>query len=812
MLYNAKPAMLLTKIQINMKFKNLHFAVFVFTTCSFQLLTQGVLAQVCFSPATNFAVSNNPKSFISADFNNDNYPDLAIVENNNNVTIKLGDGTGGFGLATSFTVGNYPISIISADFNGDGNVDLVTANWGGSVSVLLGDGTGNFSASNNITTGYASFSIVSGDYNGDSISDLAVGNFGGISIMLGDGTGNFVPTNPFYTSYYAYSLTSADFNGDGKADLAGANGDYVGYVSVFLGDGAGGFGAATSFSVGNHPLSIIKSDFNGDGETDLAVVDSGSSQVSILIGTGTGNFSPASNFPVDFNPKSITCADFNGDGNADLAAANYNNISILLGDGLGGFSIAANFPAGSNGESIIISADFNGDGKPDLATSNNYSNNISLLVSSPPPIVTASSSSDTVCAGASLTLTGNGASSYTWTLGITNGVAFTSPIVNSETTITYTVTGTIAGCTNIATKNITINPLPAATFTTENESSSLYCDGSIIANLTGGTGTIQAQWLNSGQTVLSSTNSVGSLCPGTYTLNLIDSNLCTKTYTQAIQAGSIPPNVSICLVTVDSTNTHNLVVWEKTNIDMAPIDSFVVYREIGTNYYQQIGAVSNSSLSTFDDLIANPASTGYRYKLKSKNAHGVESLFSNFHNTIYLTNTGGNFSWTPYQVENNSTPVYTYNIFRDDNSTGNFQNIGFTSGNQFGYTDVNFASYPNASYYVEAVMMAGVCNPTRSGYTASRSNVKYFGNAGVQQLNNNKALGIYPNPADNIISITGIKGKTTLQLYDVVGKLVLEKEENINTIISTSQLVNGIYTLLAENETGRTFNKVVISH
>ena len=442
-----------------------------------------------------------------------------------------------------------------------------------------------------------------------------------------------------------------------------------------------------------------------------------------------------------------------------------------------------------------------------MATANYSSNDVSVLLKNNPPIVTANASATTVCAGETVSLTGGGATTYSWSGGVTDGMPFAAP----SSTTTYTVTGTNAGCSNTATKTITVNPLPTATFTTLDESSSLYCDGSIIANLSGGTGTIQPQWLDFSQTVLSTTDSVGALCAGTYSLNLVDSNLCTNSYTQAIQAGPIPPTPSICLVTVDSTLTHNLLVWEKTNLNMTAIDSFIVYREITTNNYQRIASVVHDSLSIFNDLTANPANTGYRYKLKSKNAHGVLSLFSNYHNTIYLTNSGGNFSWTTYQIENNTTPVSTYNVYRDDNSTGNFVLIGFTTGNQFGYTDIQYSSFPNASYYVEAVMAGGVCSPTRADYATSRSNVKHFGTAGVQQFKHNSTIKIYPNPSTNVLNITGIVEKTIIRMYDVVGKLVIEKEVESNTTINTNLLTEGVYTLLTENKIEKTFNKVVIN-
>jgi gliding motility-associated-like protein len=76
------------------------------------------------------------------------------------------------------------------------------------------------------------------------------------------------------------------------------------------------------------------------------------------------------------------------------------------------------------------------------------------------PTVTATStpSSGAVCIGDNATLNGSGASSYTWSGGITNGTAFAP-----TTTTSYTVTGTDAnGCVNTAAKSITVNALPTA--------------------------------------------------------------------------------------------------------------------------------------------------------------------------------------------------------------------------------------------------------------------------------------------------------------------------------------------------------------
>src|SRR5574343_574753 len=73
------------------------------------------------------------------------------------------------------------------------------------------------------------------------------------------------------------------------------------------------------------------------------------------------------------------------------------------------------------------------------------------------PLPTVNAGADqTVCAGTAVTLSGSGASTYTWNNGVTNGVAFTP-----AATTTYTVTGTsAAGCINTDQVVVTVNPLP----------------------------------------------------------------------------------------------------------------------------------------------------------------------------------------------------------------------------------------------------------------------------------------------------------------------------------------------------------------
>src|SRR5688500_7866891 len=73
-----------------------------------------------FAPAVSYATGANPQEVVTADFNNDGKLDLATVNvGSNNVTVRLGNGAGGFGAATQAATAPGPNCIAVGDFNGD---------------------------------------------------------------------------------------------------------------------------------------------------------------------------------------------------------------------------------------------------------------------------------------------------------------------------------------------------------------------------------------------------------------------------------------------------------------------------------------------------------------------------------------------------------------------------------------------------------------------------------------------------------------------------------------------------------------------
>lgn len=195
-----------------------------------------------FPTANTCPAGTSPSSVAVGDFNADGYPDLAIAnELDNTVTVLKGDGMGGFTAfpASPFTVGSNPAAVVVADFNGDGNLDFATANLGGNnVTVLLGNGTGGFTPApvSPVVQGTAPVSMVVGDFNGDYIPDLAIADSGAnnVTVLLGDGTGGFKPGpgSPYTVGGIPVSVAVGDFNSDGLPDLVVANSG--GTITVLL--------------------------------------------------------------------------------------------------------------------------------------------------------------------------------------------------------------------------------------------------------------------------------------------------------------------------------------------------------------------------------------------------------------------------------------------------------------------------------------------------------------------------------------------------------------------------------------------------
>lgn len=90
-----------------------------------------------------------------------------------------------------------------------------------------------------------------------------------------------------------------------------------------------------------------------------------------------------------------------------------------------------------------------------------------------------------------------------------------------------------------------------------------------------------------------------------------------------------------------------------------------------------------------------------------------------------------------------------------------------------------------------------------------------FANTTFQVLSNlivtiDNTLGIYPNPANDVLHIKANSAIKSIEIYDVQGKIIQTKITNVeNEVLDVSNLTQGLYFLMIKTETGQKVEKLV---
>ncbi|MFL5870365.1 MAG: FG-GAP repeat domain-containing protein [Solirubrobacterales bacterium] len=226
------------------------------------------------APRSPVTVKGEPVSITVADLNRDGKADLVVpvYDNDLRIAVLLGDGAGGLTAAegSPLPVGRSDfIAVVARDFNGDAKPDLAIADDGANeIFVRLGDGSGGFGPASSVLVVRAPGPLTAADVDGDGKADLLAVVAKGTVVLLGNGAGGFRPAGAPHPAG-GDDITVADFNGDGKLDFATANGE-ASRIAVLLGDGAGGFApVALSPFAAYATRQVATGDFNGDGKTDI---------------------------------------------------------------------------------------------------------------------------------------------------------------------------------------------------------------------------------------------------------------------------------------------------------------------------------------------------------------------------------------------------------------------------------------------------------------------------------------------------------------------------------------------------------------
>ncbi len=463
-----------------------------------------VSASLNFMNISNPAAGIFPYQVVSADFNGDGIPDLAVLDSNDStknfsITVLVGDGTGNFTIKTSgpFT-GDHAFALATIDFDGNGILDLAVVNESSnSVTLLRGKGDGTFTALPvSLATGIGPHAIAVADFNGDGIPDLAVVNDGSsaggtVTVLLGNGDGTFTPTTTSpVTVAPAKSVAVADFTGDGVSDLAVANvaesdGTYEGTVAVLLAENQMATATVTPVNVLTAGSGTHQAVASYLGNTDFDASTSLPTVLTAEPGTPTVTLTPSANTATYGTSVTLT-ATVTGKGLTPTGTVTfYDGVAALRLVALNGSGVAACSTTTLAVGAHSISASYSGDANYNPVTSSA----VVLTVSAPlTPTVTVTPSSTGITTLQSLTvavavsggsanptptgsvnLTGGGYTSAVMTLlsgGATIGIPAGSLAAGSDTlTVTYTPDSSSASTFLTATQSATVTvstPIGAA--------------------------------------------------------------------------------------------------------------------------------------------------------------------------------------------------------------------------------------------------------------------------------------------------------------------------------------------------------------
>lgn len=625
---------------------------------------------------------------------------------------------------------------------------------------------------------------------------------------------------------FPYNALSSDFDGDGLSDILLTK--YGGQITISRNTSSIAnisFEPYIILPASDYPWDAVISDFNGDGKPDIVIANDRKTSISYYKNISTkGNilFAPKVEKEVWHEPRSIAVGDIDTDGKPDLVIA-YSSIAYFsvfrntsTNDSIS-FAFSANIDSQEGGD--IVVSDLDGDNKPDIIRHSYFEKGTSLYLNTSETEVSFSFVGKLLegktCENLlSCDLNADGKNDliidYYWpeSLGLFKN---TSTIGNIS----------FDSCSSFP--SITIKEMAIA---------DVDGNGSPDINAIAWEDSVFSVYLNSStvdelvlepQVEFSKVWSANSISVADFDLDgrpdFVIPNEYYNTYEHKISVYrnyAIPPPPEICMVTVDSTSTNNIIYWD--NSLYTGVDSMIVYRETTSNNYKRIGAKKIGSINYLIDTArqlyfpytGDPNIGSYRYKLQRIDTCGAYSELGPYHNTIYIANNGGTFNWNHYEIEGLPIPIpqmEAYHLLRKKTETGlaePWELIGGVASSQSTINDPDYDKYPNALRKVETQWSIN-CSNDRENHS-SYSNIIGVSISGISDngQTKNADVVIYPNPFKYKATVQSKEKlyNATIRIYNAFG-LEVKQRNGIsgNTFsIYSDNLKSGMYFILLSDE------------
>lgn len=463
------------------------------------------------------------------------------------------------------------------------------------------------------------------------------------------------------------------------------------------------------------------------------------------------------------------------------------------------------------------------------------SNITATIVVTPNPTVGVSN--QTICANGTATLTATGATTYSWSTGFTGNPLIVTPTVNT----TYTVIGTTTGCTNTKTVSVTIGASLSVLINTNpinkcaTGSATLTASGATNYTWTPGGSNAVSIVVNQAVTTNYTVVGTNGACSGfaTTTVNVI------PTPTFAIVTS---PSQTICAgktVTMTASGFYTTYIWVTPTVTSASYTAAPGGTTSYTVSASGTGGCNTSSVVTIN-VNSNPVTT-----LVSANANCINPCSG----TASGSTTLGTLPYTYSLTGSTCTSLPCANLCAGNYTFVTNDGAGCTSSNTFSISApvnnivANLSSTNSAcsscSTGIAILNVSGGVGPYTYTWSPSGGNAATATNlaptcytvvvndanncsvatstcigfsVGLQNLlNNNSTLLVYPNPAQNNVTIEYQGALFNYALYNNLGQLIVAKQNNQDkALVNLNEFAKGIYLVEVEIENEKIRKKLII--
>ncbi|MFN8237406.1 MAG: PKD domain-containing protein [Chitinophagales bacterium] len=434
--------------------------------------------------------------------------------------------------------------------------------------------------------------------------------------------------------------------------------------------------------------------------------------------------------------------------------------------------------------------------------------------------------SPTICSGKTAALTAGGATTYTWTGGLSGNPA-TTPVLSNTTT--YTVTGTTSGCSKTAVATVTVTPLPNVTVNSpavcSGQTASLTANGATSYTWTGGlsgnpvttpalstTTTYTVTGTSSGcsktavatvtvSSALSVTVNAPVICAGT-AATLTANGAATYTWTGGLSGN--PATTPVLNSTTTYTVTGNNGACSGTaiaTVTVTPLPNITVNSPtICSGKTATLTAGGGTTYTWTGGLSGNPITTPV---LNSTTTYTVTGTSNSCSKTAIATVTVNSTPATPNITQSNDT-LYSSTILAGATYEWYKAGILLTT------TNFPFLKISTSGVYTVKVIN-GTCTSTLSAnFNASLTAVK------LNQLD--LSFAVIPNPNNGLfeIKISSAKNRDyQLKLFNVSGQVLLNDAMKVrigqNTkLMNVSGLEKGMYFISIIGEEGIATQNIIV--